>query len=394
MPSRGVRAATMLCALHLWTVFAIALSNAFLALTAIAAFWAGRPGAPSWQRLRPLVLPLCALVGWILVSTLGSTDRATSWDEATELLGLATLPLCLFLIRGREAVGRVIDGLIFMAVLAAIFGLVQGLDTGFTDLQSRIRGPFSHYMTFAGVLLLGNVLLLAQIVYGYRRSWWLAVPLTLLTLGIAVSLTRGVWLALILVAVAMLWVAAPRWLAGLPLLALLFALLMPGFWGHRVASIADLTNESNRERVRMTKAGLRMVEDRPLLGHGPGVLRQIYSRYAEPTALRMNVEHLHNSYLQIAAENGLPALVAFLWLLSSSLRRSVSGLRMSGETDPPVPREVPALFAGALFGLLAFCLAAAFEDNWSDTEVQRMALFLISAPFCLRLPSERAASGS
>ena len=33
--------------------------------------------------------------------------------------------------------------------------------------------------------------------------------------------------------------------------------------------------------------------------------------------------------------------------------------------------------------MLGFNLAGLFEDNWRDTEVQRLALFLLAVPSCL-----------
>jgi hypothetical protein len=34
--------------------------------------------------------------------------------------------------------------------------------------------------------------------------------------------------------------------------------------------------------------------------------------------------------------------------------------------------------------LFAFSVAGLFENNWGDTEVQRLALLLLAAPYCLR----------
>ena len=42
------------------------------------------------------------------------------------------------------------------------------------------------------------------------------------------------------------------------------------------------------------------------------------------------------------------------------------------------------LWLGAFAALVAFSLAGLFEDNWRDTEVQRVALFVIAIPYCLR----------
>ncbi len=48
---------------------------------------------------------------------------------------------------------------------------------------------------------------------------------------------------------------------------------------------------------------------------------------------------------------------------------------------PPGPRA--DLHLGAAAALVAYTLAAFFEDNWADTEVQKIALFVIALPFCL-----------
>ena len=90
--------------------------------------------------------------------------------------------------------------------------------------------------------------------------------------------------------------------------------------------------------------------------------------------------HLHNSYVQLAAERGLPALAAFLLLLALSGRAAWrayrAGLAAGGRFSD--------LHLGAIAALGAFAVAGLFEHNWGDTEVQRMAVFLLALPFCLR----------
>ena len=48
------------------------------------------------------------------------------------------------------------------------------------------------------------------------------------------------------------------------------------------------------------------------------------------------------------------------------------------------------LYLGMLLALLAFAVAGLFEDNWADTEVQRILLFLLALPFCLPDPAEES----
>ena len=55
---------------------------------------------------------------------------------------------------------RILDGLVVVVTGTAVWGLAQFLD-GYGQLAHRIRGPFSHYMTFSGVLLVADLILIA-----------------------------------------------------------------------------------------------------------------------------------------------------------------------------------------------------------------------------------------
>ena len=76
-------------------------------------------------------------------------------------------------------------------------------------------------------------------------------------------------------------------------------------------------------RIRAWQVALRMIEEEPLTGMG---LRRFQSNYVEfepnPTEEQLNGEGTrivaHNSYLQLAAECGLPALLAYLALFGAS----------------------------------------------------------------------------
>ena len=116
-----------------------------------------------------------------------------------------------------------------------------------------------------------------------------------------------------------------------------------------------------------------------MFGIGPGMVDKLYPIYRHPTGIQRQTPHLHNSTLQIAAEKGLPAMAAYLWLILTALTLTFRRFRQEekehgGQVD---------LFIGAFLALLAFSVAGIFEDNWTDTEVQRVALFIMALPFCL-----------
>jgi O-antigen ligase len=378
-------------ALQLWTVWALALSNAFMVLASLAVFfsWARRrgwrdraanAGAASGLPDR-LTRPVALFVLVFLASTAFSYEPRTSIARLGELLSLLPLLLALLVSSGEGRVRIVVRGLIVMGALVAALGLLQvvGGAAG-VDLARRMPGPFSHYQTFAGVLLLCAALAFARLACG--RAWRLPgtlLAVALYAVALSLNLTRGSWVALAAALLFVLAVRRPRHLLWVLPAAAVLLLVLPHAVRERALSIFDLRDESNYDRLCMIDAGLRMVAERPLLGLGPGVVETRYPLYRHPTAPKDHRPHLHNSYLQIAAEYGLLSLCAFLAILVASFSRTFANYRDEGGALGPRAD----LHLGVAAALVAYTLAAFFEDNWADTEVQKIALFVIAIPFCL-----------
>jgi len=380
----GLRGAPYwLYAAHLWAVLGIALSNILLALALLASPFALR-GAVLSRATRGALLPLGFYALTLIVSAVTSYDPAASLGEvASQLFSLTPLLLGLLLVRGDRAVRTIVDGLILIGGLAAAYGLAQ-LFFGFGGLQLRIRGPFSHYMTFAGILLIVDLLLVAQLICDpKKRTVWRGLLFLLISAAVVASLTRSAWLALVVALAVLLAIRSARWL-WLYIPAIVLAILLaPSALKERIVSIADLEDISNYDRVCMVEAGLHMLAERPIFGLGPGMVRELYPLYRHPTAPRESLPHLHNSFLQIAAESGLPALLFYLWLMGSAIAYAYRGYRKAKREG-----RSEDLYLGAFAALIAFNLAGVFEDNWGDSEIQRIVAFLIALPHCLWFATE------
>ena len=84
----------------------------------------------------------------------------------------------------------------------------------------------------------------------------------------------------------------------------------------------------------MTISGMEMVRDFPLTGVGLDMVDRLYPLYRRDDAPRWRVPHLHNNPVQIAAERGLPALAAYLWLHRRFLRRDLAWARTADGGGP------------------------------------------------------------
>jgi O-antigen ligase len=377
--SRAERAGYWLFLSHLAALFGIAISEVLLGLTVLSLPWTRRRGVP-WRVLAPMAVPvgvyLLALVG----SVLASSDPLASTRGLSEIFTLTTLLAAPFLVRGERQVRLVLDTLIVLASLLACEGLAQFL-LGYGDIDRRIRGPFSHYMTFSGFLLVCDLLLLASMLYTRRwRTPWRWAALAVINAALLGSYTRNAWVALALSLTVTIAFRAPRLLLAYVPAAVLLVALAPVPILHRMESIFDLRDSSNYDRLCMLEAGLTMVRQRPVFGVGPDLVKRFYPIYRAPAAPRYEVPHLHNTLLQLAAERGLPSLAAYLAMTVAAAAAAWRGyVREGGRRGARAD-----LYMGVLIALLAFNLAGQFENNWGDAEVQRPILFLMALPFCLR----------
>ena len=188
-----------------------------------------------------------------------------------------------------------------------------------------------------------------------RERWWAAAamgPLAL-ALWLAGSRTALAALAAAVIAVA-LWTArrdGPRSGRRLALaVAVVTAVLAAGtvaFWPRGAANMQ--MRHAFAYRVEMITAGAEMIRDYPLTGVGIGQFPAFSTRYRAPgdDGAPPAAENAHNNLLQIAAELGLPGLIAVLCWIGLALAPLVSRLRR-GEADQ--------LDAAVLTGLTAFVL--------------------------------------
>src|SRR5204862_5452588 len=105
--------------------------------------------------------------------------------------------------------------------------------------------------------------------------------------------------------------------------ALLAITLMPLTYFARGMSTFDKHQSSNLDRIRMLQAGVEMIKDYPLLGVGPANVKEVYPLYRKHDAPRFRIPHLHNNLVQLWAERGVLAVVAYAMLLVLFVRECV-----------------------------------------------------------------------
>ncbi len=368
-------------------IVSIAVSQIFLGLALIALI-----GSEAPLRFPPIKAPLFLLLGWTLLSLLASGHIREGLPQVRKFFVYVGVLLVAYTVFGLARQARWLAGAWFLlAAASALRSLVQftqkldearvrGEDFYQFYVGERITGFLSHWMTFGEVSVLVLLVLLSYLFFSpapSRRSVVLCcLSGAVLLASLLVSFTRSIWLALAVAGGYLVWQWRKKllWLAPL-LVAVAFA-AGPGAFQRRIESMFRPSSDSsiNARRI-MWRTGWRMIRTHPLLGVGPQQVGPQFRSFLPadvgplPPAY---YEHLHNLYIHFAAERGVPAALAVLWLLA----RIVWDHRRALGRSPAAADRF--LLHAAIAVTLAIAVGGLFEVNLGDSEVLTVFLTAIS----------------
>jgi len=338
----------------------------------------------AWRdRTRPAVpaffLPLLALAAASLLSAAFSSDPIASFERSRQLLLFLIVPLTMRLARGRRA-QRTIDVIIALGSVAALYGILQWTALGY-DEAKRPRGSLGHWMTYSGVLMLVICAAASRLLFVKKKeNWvWPAVAVPSLIVALVATYTRNAWVGSFAAVGALLMARKKRFLVALPLIIIVVGAIAPASIRDRAMSMFDPHNPTNQDRVAMLKAGVAMVKDHPLFGVGLNMVPREYLKYRTADARDSDGavgpetrSHLHNVPMQLAAERGIPALLAWLWFVVAA-GIGLWRLLRTGST--------PGIAGAGFAAVIAMVVAGLFEHNFGDSEFLILFLALITLPF-------------
>jgi putative inorganic carbon (hco3(-)) transporter len=370
-------------------VLSIAASQIFLG-AAILSLLASR------KRLRypPLMLPLCLFFIGTVIAVLLSGDPPSGLPQLRKfyvsLIAIVvfntfhTLKQISYLVLTWGAAGLLsaLDSLLQFYHRYQQAHLLNANDYGFY-LDGRIMGFAGHWMTFGGEEMIVLLLLLSFLLFtpSRRSKWIVAVGASLIWVSIILGLTRSIFLLGVPVGVTYLLWNWKKWsLAALAAMAALSFTVAPIQVRERVISVfhPHVPLDSNRQRVTTRRTGWRMVEAHPWFGLGPEQVGKQFLKYLPPDVLlplpKGYYGHLHNIYLQYAAERGIPTMLMMMWLIVKTLwdfRRPLN----SSLTNT----DIKYILHGAIAVMLALLAEGFFEYNLGDSEI--LTMFFVVAAF-------------
>jgi len=300
--------------------------------------------------------------------------------------------LVLNTVKDKETIKGVVYVMITVTTVVGLMALYDYFDLGtvssmeksriggISDQPNMLAAFFNYYM----FLPFGFFLLR----WGKLHYWSLLIPFLIQFRGIMVTFSRGGYLAFAFGLFAIIFFRS-KVLFFLLLIATVFTIANPFFLPAGIryrmgqtfhtspSYMDDITEESletsARTRVEVWKGGIEMIKDYPLLGVGYGLFQQripdYWSGHKEIDA--------HNTYLIVAAEMGIPALIIFLWIIWIVFWHT---RLLFVTTADPFSKALALGFLGGIFGLL---MSNMFGSRLNSQEVS--SYFWILAALIMRL---------
>ncbi len=370
-------------------LFSIAVSQILLGLALAALLLSSQP-----MRLPPIKLPLVLFMAGTILSLLFSGHMSEGTPQIRKFLVFAILLLVSSTFRTVAEIRGVVLVWAVVATLSAVRSLfqfwqkyqeAQAAHQHFYDfyIGERITGFMSHWMTFGGEEMIVLLLLASYLFFSGEQRWkaagWFCAAI--LAISMVLGFTRSIFLLGFPVGLLYLLWFWHRWLvAAAPVVAVIGFLVAPAALKERVTSIVQPHGQmdSNEHRNITRRTGIAIIRAHPLLGLGPEQVKYQFERWVPPDIPKPLPEgwygHLHNIYLQYAAERGIPTMLFMMWMIGKILWDFASTL---GKT--PLSPEARFVLHGAIAAILAILAEGFLEYNLGDSEV--LTLFLAVVGF-------------
>ena len=283
------------------------------------------PDAPSFPDEQPAVtVAAVVLATWSAMSVVWAHNRGAAITSTYQLvLDMVLFPIIFYAIRRREDFLWILAAFVMGAFVSALIGFGQS-----GSRQTGALGDADQEGTLLAVALILLVGLIACLPRGSAVRRWGPLGVLFLALGVVNAGSRGGLLALAS-GVAAGVVFGGRWRSK-ALATLLAAAAAMGVYLTTIAPRAassHLSGTSSTGRSDLWRVGLRVFESNPLGGSGAGNFSSVSVHYVQqvdnisagPFIISQKPKPVHNTYLELLADLGVPGLVAFLVIVLGSV---------------------------------------------------------------------------
>ncbi len=344
-------------------------------------------------RFHTISILIVIQLSWMFITSLTSTEIIISLKALTARLWFifSCYIIVPHLFKDKKNIVKFIMAYASALAIVVAYTLVIHSQFNFNDKAADwVVSPFYNDHTAYGAALAMFIPLMVALLCMKSVSKFVKIValgfLLWFLLGIVLSFARAGWLSLV-VAIGILFTLFLRIRFGTIILTLVTGTLLffafqteillvlgknssdsEGGFENNIESVSNIsTDASNRERLNRWSCAIRMWEDKPVFGWGPGTYMFKYAPYQlsyQLTIISTNFGtngNAHSEYLGPLAEQGLPGMlimVAFLLYTTHLGYRLVYTLK---------EKEDRILFIGIFLSIMTYFVHG-FFNNFLDTD--------------------------
>jgi len=359
---------------HGWAVTTIHM----ITLVALTAFLLQKSWNRDWKWIRtPLEKPILALLILCLISFSFSVHHRTSlWAMVLLINYIIIFYLTIHTISTRTHLRRLIYLIIGVALFLSLFGFFKRFGVNpfpwwqYSELTyplSFLSATYGNHNHLAGYMEMAIPLALGLFLTGYRggKLFLLTVLTFIMMVAMILSLSRGGWISAFISLIFMsicLFTNRYFYRKGFLIaivgvcLAVVFIVLASTSVVERVRTVMEKRQEPNlNARIVVWGGAIKVIEDYPLRGTGPGTFSTVFTQY-QPPGLTSRYFMAHNDYLHFTSELGIFLIPIIIWMIIALYRKGFQKLK-----NPS--RLVRATTLGAMSGITAILIHSIGDFN-------------------------------
>lgn len=341
----------------------------------------------------PVSIAILFHITWMFITSLTSSNPLVSFKHLLSQLWFI-VPFYFLgtqLFKNIKNIKRFVWLYMFTLFVVIVYTIERHAENGWTQKAAHwVMIPFyNDHTAYAAVLALfipPMIAFMRDRYASFRERFGAGFMVMMLLTAIILSYTRAAWLSLIVVFIIyFIYIFRIKFYnvllitAGLATVFLLFRsdIFMKleknrqdsaTDFNKHIQSISNIsTDASNLERINRWNSAIRMFEDRPFWGWGPGTYQFNYAPFqksSEMTIISTNAGdrgNAHSEYIGPLAESGVLGMMAMIAIVFTFIYRASK--MYSSSKDP----YVRTLTLGILLGLITYFVHGVL-NNFLDTD--------------------------
>jgi len=331
-------------------------------------------------------LPLAVfLIIHILCAVFG-VDKTANIIHLKKIYIILMFFLVANYLKSPESIKKVINGYIIGATFVGIYAIITTIKYKYIDGNVNFRAvSFSgNHMHAGGFLMMASITTagiffqnLKDKMKNYSILYFLSF--IIITTGLVFTFTRGSWIGAIAGIIILAFIFDKRYLLITIILLVVVSILLKDTAVAKrfLSSFKPDQKTSASERLYMWESGLKILKDYPF-GIGTDSLLKVYPKYKNKNANEENQGHLHNNILQIVVIDGIPGLIAFLWIFINMWFAFIKAIKNNSG-------YIKKIIIISFVVSIGFFVNGFFEYNFMSSQVALMFWFLTGlAEACIK----------